>query len=92
VIIRGEHAYFTSRSKTWKVKRIARSNRVTLSPRSRTRAGAGSTVAGIATQLSQPESRSLHGTARYRIWVLAYRVIYRDSPVSYEFTRRAVAQ
>jgi PPOX class probable F420-dependent enzyme len=86
VTLRGEHAHFTTRSKTWKVKRIARNNRVTLAPCSRTGQVRGSTVAGTAQRLSAAESRSLHGNARYRIWVLVYRVVYRDSPVSYEFT------
>jgi len=36
--------------------------------------------------VSRANSKRSYGNARYRIWVLAYRVIYRDSPVNYEFT------
>ncbi|GAA5047300.1 hypothetical protein HNP84_000398 [Thermocatellispora tengchongensis] len=81
-------AHFTTRAKTWKVKRMARDPRVTLAPCTKTGKVLGATVEGTARRLSDDEARMLRGGFAYRFWTLVYRLVYRDVPVSYEVTPR----
>lgn len=78
-------AYFTTRAKTWKVKRIANDPHVTLAPCAKRGKVLGATVEGAARSLTAEETASLQGGFRHRLWVLVYRVVYRDVPISYVF-------
>lgn len=84
--IRDGYAYFTTRSKTWKVKRIANNPRVTFAPCTRRGNVTGATVEGSARPIRAEEATQLRGGVRHRVWVLIYRIVYRDRPISYEFT------
>ncbi|MGW5359754.1 PPOX class F420-dependent oxidoreductase [Actinopolymorpha pittospori] len=75
-----DQAFFTTRAKTWKVRRLARSPRVRVAPCTRRGRVTGSWVECTAHRLDGGEARSFEA----RFWVLVYRVIYRDTPVRYE--------
>ncbi|GAA2613490.1 hypothetical protein GCM10010399_50430 [Dactylosporangium fulvum] len=84
ITVRDDRAYFTTRAKTWKVKRIGNNPRVTLAPCDKRGRVLGETVECTARRITEEHARELRGGAEYRIWRLIYRVVYRDVPVSYE--------
>lgn len=78
----GGRAYVTTRSKTWKVKRIARNPKVTVAPCTRRGRPTGPAVECLA-RVVDTDARGSFAT---RFWVWVYRVFYRDVPVTYELT------
>ncbi|REF36298.1 PPOX class F420-dependent oxidoreductase [Thermasporomyces composti] len=78
----GDRAYVTTRSKTWKVKRIARNPKVTVAPCTRRGKVTGPAVECLA-RVVDTNPRESFGM---RFWVWVYRVFYRDVPVTYELT------
>ena len=75
-----DRALFTTRSRTWKVRRIASDPRVTLAPCTKRGRVLGETVACVARRVEGTGAPSFEG----RFWTLVYRVFYRDVPVTYE--------
>ena len=75
-----DQAFFTTRAKTWKVRRLARSPRVRVAPCTKRGRVTGAWVECTAYRLDGGEARSFEA----RFWVFVYRVIYRDTPVRYE--------
>ncbi|MQA86130.1 MAG: PPOX class F420-dependent oxidoreductase [Streptosporangiales bacterium] len=86
ITVRKDRAYFTTRSQTWKVKRIANNPRIALAPCTKRGRVLGPTVYGIARRLDDAEVDPYGGRLQYRLWTLVYRAFYRDVPVSYEMT------
>lgn len=86
IMVKDGRAYFTTRAKTWKVKRIANRPEVTLAPCTRRGEPTGPAVRGTARRLSADETAGLRDLFPYRFWALVYRVVYRDRPISYVFT------
>jgi PPOX class probable F420-dependent enzyme len=86
-------AYFTTWSKTGKIKRIANNPRVTLAPCTRGGKPLGPTVAGNARRLEGAEAtrvRAILGAGlRRRLWELVYKLFMRAHPVIYEVTPAA---
>lgn len=83
-----DRAYFTTRAKTWKVKRMANDPRGTLAPCTKRGRVLGNLdevlVEGTARRLDDAEAAPLRCGFEARLWTLVYRVFYRDVPVSYE--------
>lgn len=77
----GERVYFTTRARTWKVKRLARNPEALMAPCTRRGRVVGDAVACIAYRVDRTE-RSFQGA----VWRLIYRLVYRDLPVTYELT------
>ena len=75
----GERAYFTTRAKTWKVRRLARNPQARVAPCTRRGRVLGEAVACTAHRVDRTES-SFQGM----VWRLVYRLVYRDVPVMYE--------
>lgn len=86
VLVKDGRVYFTTRTKTWKVKRMANRPEVTLAPCTRRGRPTGPAIRGTARRLSDAEAAHLRGMFQYRFWTLVYRVVYRDRPVSYVVT------
>jgi uncharacterized protein len=75
----GEGVYFTTRAKTWKVKRLARNPKVLVAPCTRRGQVLGEAVACMAHRVERTES-----SFQAAFWRLIYRLVYRDAPVTYE--------
>lgn len=87
ITVAEDRAYFTTWSKTAKVRRIANNPQVTLAPCTRMGKVLGDTVACTARRLTEDEARQLRGgSVQYRLWALFYLVAYRARPISYEVT------
>jgi PPOX class probable F420-dependent enzyme len=84
--VKQDRAYFTTRSKTWKVKRLVNNPRITVAPCNKMGTTLGPTIEATARRLSEDEARALKPGFEYRVWKLIYRLFYRDTPVSYEVT------
>jgi uncharacterized protein len=81
VRIKDGKAYFMTRDKTAKVKRLARNPEVTLAPSTPTGKPTGPSVRGRARRLDGTGNPGL----RTRFWIFA-RLIYRDLPITFEVT------
>lgn len=80
--IAGDRAFFTTRAKTWKVKRLANNPSVALAPSTRMGKPIGPTVRGRAKRLDRTAKKGFQA----RFWIFVFRVVYRDVPVTYEVT------
>ncbi|WP_020573863.1 PPOX class F420-dependent oxidoreductase [Actinopolymorpha alba] len=78
--VTGDRAYFTTRSRTWKVRRLARDPRATVAPCNRRGRVTGEAVECVVHRLDDVDVSSFQA----RFWVLVYRLFYRDTPVRYE--------
>lgn len=78
--IADDRAFFTTRSKTWKVRRIARNPRVLVAACTRRGRVLGESVECTAHLVEAGD----HTSFQARFWVLVYRVVYRDTPLRYE--------
>lgn len=78
VRIKDGKAYFMTRARTAKAKRLARNPEVTLAPSTPTGKPTGPSVRGRARRLDGTEVRT-------RFWIFA-RLVYRDLPITYEVT------
>src|SRR5262245_9416241 len=83
-------AYFTTWSKTGKIKRIATNPQVTLAPCTHGGKPTGPAVEGIARRLAGAEAtdvRTMLGVGFQRwLWEMVYKVFLRAQPVIYEVT------
>lgn len=81
-----DRAYFTTRAKTWKVRRLARNPLVTVAPCDKRGQIRGDpeecTVRCTARKIETGDP----DTFEARFWIWVYRVFYRDVPVTYELT------
>ncbi|MDQ2904325.1 MAG: PPOX class F420-dependent oxidoreductase [Ktedonobacteraceae bacterium] len=81
-------AYFTTRSTTGKVKRLANNSQVTLAPCTRQGKALGPTIAGSAHRLEGAEAqyarRLIGGAVSYWVWTLIFKLFFRAQPVLYE--------
>ena len=84
--VQAEKAFFTTRSKTWKVKRMNRNQHVTVAPCTKTGKVLGDTVPAVVRRVSEEELRAHQSNFQYKLWRVVYRIIYRDLPVTYEIT------
>ncbi|MEU5581678.1 MULTISPECIES: PPOX class F420-dependent oxidoreductase [Streptomyces] len=85
-ILKDDRVFFNTRSKTWKVKRLANNPRVTLAPCTRRGKPLGPTVEGVA-RLVPPKAQGEMSTferIQSSAWILVYRLMYRDRPLTYE--------
>jgi PPOX class probable F420-dependent enzyme len=84
--VHGDRAYFTTRSKSWKVKRIARNSEVTLAPSDPMGTVTGETVRGTARRLPEADVKAMRKGIEYHVWRFIYQAAYADEPVTYEVT------
>lgn len=81
--LKGDTALFSTRSRTWKVKRLRNNPEVTLAPCTRKGKPIGETVRATTRKLSDDEVKAYTSSFQFQLWRLIYRVVYRDVPVSY---------
>lgn len=86
-ILKEDRVYFTTRSKTWKVKRLKNNPRATLAPCTRMGKPTGDTVEGVVRRapVKDKVDMSTFEKVQGAVWVFAYKLIYRDVPLTYEF-------
>lgn len=82
--VHGDRAYFTTRSRSWKVKRIARNPAVTLAPSDVMGTVTGETVHGTARRLPEADVKAMRKGIEYHVWRFIYQAAYLDEPVTYE--------
>lgn len=85
----GQRAYFTTRSRAWKVARIARNPAVTLAPSDKMGVPLGETVECVARRMDDSEVRRMRKGVEYQMWRFIYAVAHRDEPVTYEVVAAA---
>lgn len=84
-----DSAFFTTRSQSWKVKRIAGNAHVVAAPSDPMGTPTGASVDLTARRMSDAEVLELRKGVQYHVWRLIYHVAYADEPVTYELTPRA---
>ncbi|HJP80283.1 MAG TPA: pyridoxamine 5'-phosphate oxidase family protein [Pseudonocardiaceae bacterium] len=84
-----DRAFFTTRSQSWKVKRIANNKNVVAAPSDPMGTPTGASVELTARRMSDAEVLELRKGVQYHVWRLIYHVAYADEPVTYELTPRA---
>ncbi|NSC21554.1 PPOX class F420-dependent oxidoreductase [Streptomyces albus subsp. chlorinus] len=85
-ILKGDRMYFKTRSKTWKVKRLARNPEVTVAPCTRRGKPIGETVEGYARLVPQKSEGEMSSFEKVQtvVWSAVYRLVYRDHSLTYE--------
>jgi len=84
ITLKDDKAFFTTRSKTWKVKRIANNPNITVAPCTKTGKVLGPTVQAIARRIDPSADDTGDRSFEGKFWIFVYRLIYRDVPVTYE--------
>jgi hypothetical protein len=83
-----DSAFFTTRSQSWKVKRIADNANVVAAPSDPMGTPTGASVDLTARRMSDAEVLELRKGVQYHVWRLIYHVAYADEPLTYELTPR----
>ena len=86
ITVENDRAYFVTWSTTGKVKRLAHNPRVTLAPCTRMGKPLGPAIAGKVRWLTDQERAQARRRNRVAdaLWTLAYKLLFRASPVYYE--------